>query len=138
MHNVHPRFLLIGSIVTVPIKGTLDLATHFAIVTGQLGQDGLPMVVANSASTKGPALITWTEFTGGQLYKDAYYPSTLHPMTVVQNAFSHFGRKYDLINWNCEHFANECHGLSPVSKQVGAVVAVALLGGLAFLASRAA
>lgn len=138
MHQIPPSFLFVGTIVTISIPGTLDLATHFAIVTNQIGYDGLPMVVANSAYTNGPAQITWTEFTGGRPYKEAYYPSHLHPAVVLQNAYGMFGTRYDLINWNCEHFANVCHGLPPISKQVKAVAALAVLGGLALLVSTAA
>lgn len=138
MRNLPPEYLPVGSVVTTPIKETFDLATHFAIVTNQIGWDGLPIVIANSPYKGGPSLVTWTEFTGGRPYKAAFYPGTIPPAQVLQNAYSMFDSQYDLALWNCEHFAYACHGLPPASRQVRAVIAVAAVTGLALLLSRAA
>jgi len=113
-----------------------DLARHFAIVTNWIGIDGLPIVVANSDDTDGPAEKLWSEFTQGRCYERAYYPSDLPPGRVLRNAYRLFGTGYDLFEWNCEHFANACHELPPRSEQVRTAVFAAVIGGLALAAAR--
>lgn len=135
---VPPNFLLVGSIVTVPMRAWLNVPRHFAIVSRQCSVDGLPIVIANSGDTKGPAERLWTDFTQGEPYEQAYYPSNLSPWVVLNNAYSMFGSRYDLFRWNCEHFANVCHGLPATSRQVQTAALVALVGGAALLAARAA
>jgi len=133
-----PLYLYVGSIVTLRIRETLGLAIHFGVVTDRIGLDGLPMVIANSPSRGGPALMTWSEFSQGQPIMDVYYPSSLPSPVVLQRAYSMFGTRYDLLNWNCEHFANVCHGRPAISLQVRTVAAVAAVTGIALLLAKAA
>jgi hypothetical protein len=86
---VHPLYLLVGSIVTVRIKGLFGLVTHYGIISHLIGQDGLPMVIANSRARRGPALVTWSEFTAGEAYKEAYYPSDLPNISQFQSQKSY-------------------------------------------------
>lgn len=126
-----------GTVVTVQMKGLFRLAHHFALVTGKTGPDGLPMVVANSGETGGPGEQSWTDFAKGRRYH-AFYPSTLPPETVLHNAYSMFGTRYNFLRWNCEHFANACHGRPARSHQVrGGVAVMAILGGIALAVARA-
>jgi hypothetical protein len=126
-----------GTVVTVQMKGLFKLAHHFALVTDRIGPDGLPLVIANSRETDGPGEQSWTRFVKGRSYR-AYYPSTLPPETVLYNAYAMTGTRYDLIHWNCEHFANACHGRPAHSHQVrGGLMVAALMGGLALIAARA-
>jgi hypothetical protein len=139
MYSLLPQgYLLPGSVVEIPTKNFLGLATHFAIVGYRLGPDGLPIVIANSAETGGPAEWTWTAFTENRPYKAIYYPSRLSPEAVLTNAYSMFGKRYDLVGWNCEHYANACHGLPAISRQVNAVVTVVALSGIALALAKAA
>lgn len=134
---IPPYRLRPGTVVTVQMKGLFKLAHHFALVTHKVGQDGMPVVVANSGETKGPGEQSWSQFVKGRQYR-AFYPSTLPPQTVLYNAYSMFGTRYDLIHWNCEHFANACHGKPAQSHQVrGGLMLAAVMGGLVLAAARA-
>ena len=136
MSSQSPFALRPGTIVTVRIKGLFKLARHFALVTGKLGDDGLPMVVSNAIQTRGPAEVRWTDFLQGRRYS-AFYPSTLPPQTVLANAYALFGTRYHLLRWNCEHFANAAHGRPGRSDQVrGGVVLAAFMSGLMLAVAR--
>ena len=135
MTSASPLALRPGTIVTVQMKGIFKLAHHFALVTDKVGPDGLPMVIANSGESGGPGEQSWTNFVKGRFYR-AYYPSTLPPETVLYNAYAMVGTRYDLIHWNCEHFANACHGRPAHSHQVRGGLMLAALG-LALIAARA-
>jgi hypothetical protein len=140
MRNVPPRFLLPGTIVTAPMKGWLGLTQHFGIVTPKRGEDGMPVMVANSISNGGPGEEDWDKFTEGKrLLSGAYYPSSRPPDLVLERAYQLFGTRYHLLKWNCEHFANVCHGLPARSRQVGQAqqfAVAAIVGGLALAAAR--
>ena len=134
--TIPPQNLLPGTVVTVQMKGWFALAHHFALVTDKIGPDGLPVVVANSGECGGPGEKSWSEFVKGRSYR-SFYPSNLAPERVLYNAYSMFGTRYNLISWNCEHFANACHGRPVQSHQVrGGLALAALVGGLALAAAR--
>jgi hypothetical protein len=96
----------------------------------------LPIVVANSGETRGPGEQSWSGFVKGREYR-AFYPSTLPSKTVLTNAYSMFGTRYNFLHWNCEHFANACHGRPAQSHQVrGGLMLAALMGGLMLAAAR--
>ena len=135
--QISPQRLRPGTVVTVQMKGLFKLAHHFALVSDKTGPDGLPMVIANSGETRGPGEVSWTSFVKGREYR-AFYPSTLPGKTVLTNAYSMFGTRYDFLHWNCEHFANVCHGRPAQSHQVrGGLMLAALMGGLVLAAARA-
>jgi hypothetical protein len=134
---IPPQLLVPGTVVTVQMKGLFKLAHHFALVTDKIGADGLPVVVANSGDTGGPGEQLWTDFVQGRAYR-SFYPSTLPPKTVLYNAYSMSGTRYNFLHWNCEHFANACHGRPAQSHQIrGGLALAALMGGLALAAARA-
>jgi hypothetical protein len=134
--RISPKDLIPGTIVTVQMKGLFSLAHHFALVTGKIGKDGLPVVLSNSGELGGPGEQTWTAFVKGRPYR-AFYPSNLPPERVLYNAYSMFETRYSLWHWNCEHFANACHGRPAQSHQVrGGLVLAAMMGGLALVAAR--
>jgi hypothetical protein len=134
---IPPQRLRPGTVVTVQMKGLFKLAHHFALVADRFGPDGMPIVVANSGESGGPGEQSWSEFVKGREYR-AFYPSTLPPETVLTNAYSMFGTRYDFLRWNCEHFANACHGRPAQSHQVrGGLMLAAVMGGLVLAAARA-
>ncbi len=134
---IPPSHLVPGTVVTVQMKGLFKLAHHFALVTDKTGADGLPMVVANSGETGGPGEQLWNHFVKGRSYR-SFYPSNLPPSTVLYNAYSMFGTRYNFLHWNCEHFANACHGRPAQSHQVrSGVLLAAIMGGIALAAARA-
>lgn len=133
---IPPQHLKPGTIVTVQMKGLFRLAHHFALVTDKRGEDGMPMVVTNSGDFGGPAEQDWKGFVKGRRYR-AFYPSNLPPGTVLYNAYSMFGTRYNFLHWNCEHFANACHGRPAQSHQIrGGLALAALMGGLMLAAAR--
>ena len=137
MNGMSPLHLRPGTVVTVQMKGLFKLAHHFALVSDRIGSDGLPMVVTNSGEIGGPGEQAWTDFVKCRSYR-AFYPSTLPGPTVLYNAYSMFGTRYNLLHWNCEHFANACHGRPAQSHQIrGGLLLAALMGGLALAAARA-
>ena len=138
MHSQrHPAQLRPGTVVTVQMKGAFRMAHHFALVSDKTGPDGLPMVVANSGETGGPGEQSWTSFVKGRRFR-AFYPSDLPAETVLYNAYAMFGTRYHLLHWNCEHFANACHGRPAHSHQVrGGLLLAMMMGGLALVAARA-
>jgi hypothetical protein len=134
---VSPRHLIPGTVVTVQMKGAFKLAHHFALVTNKTGADGFPLVVANSGETGGPGEQLWTDFVKGRSYR-SFYPSNLAPETVLYNAYSMFGTRYNFLHWNCEHFANACHGRPAQSHQIrSGIVLAAIMSGIALAAARA-
>jgi hypothetical protein len=133
---IPPTHLLPGTVVTVQMKGVFKLAHHFALVTDKTGADGLPIVLANSGETGGPGEQSWTAFVKGRSYR-SFYPSNLPPRTVLYNAYSMYGTRYDFMRWNCEHFVNACHGKPAHSHQVrSGIMLAALMSGLALVAAR--
>ena len=137
MNGISPLHLRPGTVVTVQMKGLFKLAHHFALVADRIGSDGLPMVVTNSGEIGGPGEQRWTDFVKGRSYR-AFYPGTLPSGTVLYNAYSMFGTRYNFLHWNCEHFANACHGRPAQSHQIrGGLLLAALMGGLALAAARA-
>jgi hypothetical protein len=137
MNGISPLDLRPGTVVTVQMKGLFKLAHHFALISDWIGSDGLPMVVTNSGEIGGPGEQRWTDFVKGRGYR-AFYPSTLPGGTVLYNAYSMFGTRYNFLHWNCEHFANACHGRPAQCHQIrGGLLLAALMGGLALAAARA-
>ena len=137
MSAIPPTSLRPGTVVTVQMKGLFKLAHHFALVSDRKGPDGMPMVIANCGDTRGPGMRSWNAFVQGREYR-AFYPSTLPPDTVLANAYAMFGTRYDFLHWNCEHFANACHGRPAQSHQLrGGLMLAAAIGGLMLVAARA-
>jgi hypothetical protein len=134
--QISPQRLRPGTIVTVQMKGLFKLAHHFALVSDKMGRDAMPMVIANSGETRGPGEQSWSGFVKGREYR-AFYPSALPSKTVLTNAYSMFGTRYNFLHWNCEHFANACHGRPAQSHQLrGGLMLAALMGGLMLAAAR--
>ena len=134
--RIPPRHLVPGTVVTVQMKGLLKLAHHFALISNKVGADGMPMVITNSGNFGGPGEQSWTDFVKRRSYR-AFYPSALPPKTVLYNAYSMFGTRYNFLHWNCEHFANACHGRPAQSHQIrGGLAFAAIVGSLALVATR--
>ena len=135
--RVTPQHLVPGTVVTVQMKGLFKLAHHFALVSDKLGADGMPIVIANAGETGGPGEQLWNDFVQGRSYR-SFYPSNLPPRTVLYNAYSMFGTRYNFLHWNCEHFANACHGRPAQSHQLrGGLMLAAVMGSLALAMARA-
>jgi len=60
-------------------------------------------------------------FSGGKKVVSKGYPSDLPPEIIEKKARSKLGKTYKLLNYNCQHFASECHGKKK-SRQLRTVV----------------
>lgn len=49
-------------------------------------------------------------FAAGREIISKGYPSDLPSETVIGHARTQLGKKYNLLGYNCQHFASECHG----------------------------
>ena len=88
------------------------LSTHGAV--GRLhrgieiGRDeqGQTLVAHNSKKHGKVVIETTQEFSGGAHITVMRHAAPGTQEFVVQRALRMLGTKYDLVNWNCEHFAN--------------------------------
>jgi hypothetical protein len=86
--------------------------THVGVATDQ------DTVITNS---KGHGFVceqSIDEFSDGRPVKMVGYPGSLQPVEVLRRARSLIGTRYNLLNFNCEHFAWWAHGLRPTSPQI--------------------
>jgi len=60
-------------------------------------------------------------FCDGKPVVSKGYPGDFPPDIVEENARKRIGRKYNLLKYNCQHFASECHGKKK-SRQLRSVV----------------
>lgn len=110
--------LLPGDRIVVP-KSEIRIVQHHAIYLGQNHQG--QYLVAENKIGFGVRLITADEFfkdvievTRIERFKGSNYERKF----VVQKALSKCGFPYDLINYNCQHFANEVQHGKIESEQV--------------------
>lgn len=69
------------------------------------------------------------------LFRDGYYLTRIEPFTgddfqrrlAVNRAIALIGTRYDLVNFNCEHYANAVQYNKPFSNQVGNGILATLL-----------
>lgn len=74
------------------------------------------------------------------LFRDGYHFTRVEPFTgsdfqrraAINRAIKLIGTQYNLVNFNCEHYANAVQHNKPYSKQVGngilAALAIAIIG----------
>jgi hypothetical protein len=121
--NFHELNLKPGDRLIVP-KSELKLVQHHVIYLGKdyQGQD----LIAENKIDCGVRIISAKEF-----FKDVititqiiqFEGGNYERKIAVQKALSKAGVGYDLINYNCEHFANEIQYGKKESKQVRNVFA---------------
>ena len=106
---------------------------HVGIVTDR-SQNGKPMVISNSFRRRGVFEEQWNDFSCHQNVIIHDYPGRLNSKSVVQRARSRIGTKWNLFDWNCEHFVYWSHGLEPHSPQIMSLFScVSLFAGAALL-----
>lgn len=124
-----------GDTIMVP-KSWLNLVPHYAVYLGydQLGTHwiieniigaGVRLITVDDFFAANPAVHKITRFTGANTERK----------TLVEKALASVGRPYNLIVYNCEHFAEELHTGVPRSRQVEKTLIGAfalLIIGLAF------
>ena len=119
------QYFIPGTIVAVAV-GPVE---HVGILAGQT-PDGRLTVISNSRRAGGVVEEPIDSFAGGAKVRVLSYPGILAPAAVVWRARSRLGQRWNLFNWNCEHFVRWVHGLKPTSPQ--------LWGGMTLLAIIAA
>ena len=125
---MHPMISKLGLLpadrIIVPKSG-LRLVQHLAVYLGQ-NQYGLDIIAENKIGY-GVRLVTAEDF-----FKDVievtrvekFRGSNSERKVVVQNALLKLNQPYDLINYNCQHFANEITKGKIESEQVNNVFGI--------------
>lgn len=108
-------------------KSELGLVQHHAIY---LGKDafGIRQYIENYIG-KGVRVIDESH-----LFRDGFIATRIEPfmginfqrIEAVKRAISLIGKQYDLINFNCEHYANTVQHKKSYSKQVGVGIGLGL------------
>lgn len=129
-HNLKP-----GDKIVVP-KSWLKLVQHHVIYLGQnySGQDLIAenavgmyvrIITADQFFKENPEITRIERFSGSNSERKA----------AIERALKKLGQPYDLINFNCEHFANYVQTGEIKSNQVGwGLFALGVLAVLAILA----
>jgi hypothetical protein len=107
-----------GDRIIVP-KSRLRIVQHHALYLGE-NRNGVDLIAENKIGF-GVRLVTADEF-----FKDAIEVTGIEKFTgnnyqrklAVQKALAKLGQPYDLINYNCQHFANEIQHNEVRSEQV--------------------
>lgn len=127
LQNLRP-----GDRLVLP-KSNLGLVQHHAIYIGN-DDNGNRQYIENYIGTG------VQKVNENYLFRDGYHLTRVEPFTgndfqrwlAVNRAIALIGTKYDLINFNCEHYANEVQYNKPFSKQVGngilATIVLAVIG----------
>lgn len=123
-----------GAIVKIPF-GSYE---HFAIVSDAKSLDGKPNLISLSARRNTVCEEPWDQCARGRPVILNSEQGICPAHVVLARAKASIGKKrWHLLNYNCEHFAYETHGLGAVSKQVNnALLAISALCFLSFVASR--
>lgn len=101
------------------IKIRYETFIHYAVISDRIGDDGLPMVIDNSAARDGVTERSWTEAVAGKPVSPSSMASDFPKSEIIACARSFIGKvKYSLISFNCESFVRKVLGLKPTSKQV--------------------
>lgn len=109
-------------------KSNLGLVQHHAIYIG-IDAYGNRQYLENYIG-KGVQMVN-----ENHLFRDGYYLTRIEPFTgnhfqrglAVNRAVALIGTRYDLVNFNCEHYANAVQYNKPFSNQVGNGVLATLL-----------
>ncbi|WP_420389356.1 lecithin retinol acyltransferase family protein [Marinobacter sp.] len=95
--------------------------THYGVVSDRTDDQGMPLIIDNSAAAGLVSERRWQDAVGGRPFALASIQPKLPPETVVMRARQYIGKlKYSLIQSNCEAFARRAAGLEPTSQQVAA------------------
>jgi uncharacterized protein YycO len=122
--------------IIVPKSG-FNIVQHFAVYIGQdfYGRDilienkaghGVRLVYADNFFNEAPTITRIEKFTG----------TNYERYDKVKRALQKIGKPYNLINYNCEHFAREVRTGIPSSAQVGTALGILALVGLVTLMAK--
>ncbi len=117
-----------GDTIVAP-KSYFNVVQHYAIYLGYDYQGN--HYICENAAGHGVKLTTVADFFTEypQILKVVKFTGTVHQRkALVQNALSMLGQPYDLLNYNCEHFASHITSGKPSSSQVQTALGVLGLG----------
>lgn len=106
------------------------LYKHFAIISDCLGKDNMPNLISLSYRNSSVQEETWHKVVGAKPVEESSIKGNYTQTTILTRARSCINNniKYNLLTFNCEHFARYAHGLPVESIQVKHVVYGAVLG----------
>jgi hypothetical protein len=113
--------------VLVRNKSVFGLIDHYGIYAGS-------GAVIDNHPDRGVSLTNMKSFLNGRKLERVfrYRGNTFSRSQVVQKAYSMIGMKYDLTNFNCEHFVNEVLGAGKKSQQLANAGTVLVLSCIIF------
>jgi uncharacterized protein YycO len=134
MHPILQKYHVRPGDVIVRHKSDFQLIEHYGVFLGTAYQYG--DVIIENHYVNGVRIVTVDEF-----FKDVKTVLRINRFTgdniartkAVQQALNKIGLPYNLINYNCEHFANHVQVGLPTSRQVEVGFGVALLSLVAVL-----
>lgn len=115
------------------VRGRLNV-WHYLIVVGPVQGFGNVWMAAHNAKGDGVRLDPLTKFTSDPTFQIVQRLPEAEQYCAAVRAVGLVGRKYDLLTFNCEHYANLVQGTEVKSDQVreaGFVFAAGLLFGAA-------
>lgn len=105
--------------------------THYAIISDQLGPDGMPKLISASKRTGTVKEETWSDVISNEKTKILPFVGTLTAEEVLSKARSRIGSwVYSVLSFNCEHFVNWCNNLPFTSKQITTSASLASIGAI--------
>lgn len=114
--------------IVVP-KSNLRMIQHHAIYLGkdEFGRD----LIAENCVNKGVQIVTAEDF-----FKDGTVIIRIEPFRgsnaertkAINDAFAFVGTNYNLLGFNCEHYANVVQQKPAISKQVATGLTLAVVG----------
>jgi len=107
------------------------ITTHYMVYVGT--QSGIQMVAENQRGV-GVQIVSLQKALANNLIKriEKFSGTESDRHTVLPRIKKLLGKPYDLIRFNCEHFARWISNGKMTSKQVETVSLIALLGGIGF------
>jgi hypothetical protein len=121
------------------VRGKGPFSKHFGVFAGRDVNGSL--LVAENQAGYGVRYVTYDQFLNGKplVRVERFEGSAWERQQVIPAINVLLGKEYDLINFNCEHFANYISRKQARSRQVenvgGIALAVGIFGLLGMMAS---
>lgn len=130
-----PRSVQSGSHIKVD-RGLYD---HHGIYMGVRGSVHVVAELAKPGEGGRVSFVSWDTFSRGEMVQMVDHPNALPSAAVISNVLrTPRWRKYDLLDWNCEHFATWCSTHQANSSQVDGIAKLSLAAILLFFLAQLA